>query len=144
MMQFILDTDHVSLILRGDVRLKELVSQTGIKVCTTVITVQELFNGWMLRINNASPSDDFVELYTQLCRTVEYVQTTQILNFDGDADACFRKLLQNHPSLRKSRLQRDMRIAAIALSLEATVVTRNLRDFEQVPGLTIADWTVAC
>jgi tRNA(fMet)-specific endonuclease VapC len=138
-MRFILDTDHVSLILRGDVQLQRRVEAAD--VSTTVITVQEQFNGWIVKINGAPQTSDFVDLYEQLWKSVEYFQCTQILRFDVAADDCFRLLLQRHPELRKNRLQRDMRIAAIALSLDATVVTRNRKDFGLVPGLSIVDWT---
>jgi len=35
----------------------------------------------------------------------------------------------------------DLRLAALALELNATVVTDNIRDFGRVPGLLWADWT---
>jgi tRNA(fMet)-specific endonuclease VapC len=34
-------------------------------------------------------------------------------------------------------------IAAHALSLNATLVTNNTREFERVPGLRIEDWTAS-
>jgi tRNA(fMet)-specific endonuclease VapC len=35
----------------------------------------------------------------------------------------------------------DLLIACIALAHDATVVTRNIRHFRQVPGLKIVDWS---
>ena len=34
----------------------------------------------------------------------------------------------------------DLRIASVALSLDAVVLSRNLRDFRQVPGLRVENW----
>lgn len=139
MTRFVLDTDYISLILRGDTQLRERVNQE-LKVYITVITFQEIFNGWITRINQAKPNDDFVALYTRLHQVIDYLRQTEILNFDQEADRCFRSLLQHNPALRKARLQKDLRIAAIALSQNATVVTRNQKDFGQVPGLQTVDW----
>ncbi|MBW4507036.1 MAG: type II toxin-antitoxin system VapC family toxin [Scytonematopsis contorta HA4267-MV1] len=139
MCQYILDTDHVSLILFNHPQVTANASQHQIAV--TVITVQELFNGWVGRINEPSQVNNLPALYTKLWTTVKYLQTVEILDFTSEADICLKQLLKENPPLRKNRLQKDMRIAAIALSLNATVATRNHRDFEQVPGLAIVDWT---
>jgi tRNA(fMet)-specific endonuclease VapC len=136
--RYILDTDHVSLILRDSSGISAIAQQYSCAV--TIITVQELFNGWTGRINTAALTE-LPGLYNKLWSTMTYLQTVEILDFTLEADACLRRLMRDNPLLRKNRLQKDMRIAAIALSLDATVVTRNKKDFELVPGLTIVDWT---
>jgi tRNA(fMet)-specific endonuclease VapC len=35
----------------------------------------------------------------------------------------------------------DLRIAAITLAHDATLLSRNLKDFRKVPGLKVEDWT---
>ncbi len=35
----------------------------------------------------------------------------------------------------------DLKIASIAISRGAILVSRNLRDFEGIPNLTVKDWS---
>ncbi|MEA5550719.1 type II toxin-antitoxin system VapC family toxin [Anabaena cylindrica UHCC 0172] len=137
---YILDTDCVSLILYNHPQL--IANTAKHQVAITIITVQELFNGWVNRINDPSQINNLPQLYSKLWTTVKYLQTMEILDFTSEADHCLKQLLKDNPPLRKNRLQKDMRIGAIALSIGATVVTRNQKDFTQIPGLKIEDWTL--
>jgi tRNA(fMet)-specific endonuclease VapC len=135
-----LDTDHVSLILSNHPQVTAKAAQHQIAI--SIVTVQELFNGWIGRINDPAQVNNLPTLYSKLSITLKYLQTVEILDFTLEADECLKNLLRANPQLRKNRLQKDMRIAAIALSLNLPVATRNRRDFELVPNLQIIDWTI--
>ncbi|MBI4606286.1 MAG: type II toxin-antitoxin system VapC family toxin [Planctomycetes bacterium] len=60
-----------------------------------------------------------------------------MLSFDDAAQERFEELRK-----RKVRIATlDLRIASIALATGSTLLSRNLRDFRQVPGLIVEDWT---
>ena len=139
MSSYILDTDHISLILSNHPQVTANAAQH--QIATSIVTVQELFNGWIGRINDPTQINNLPALYSKLSTTLQYLQTLEVLDFTVEADECLKNLLRVNPPLRKNRLQKDMRIAAIALSLDLTVATRNRRDFELVPNLKIVDWT---
>ena len=75
--------------------------------------------------------------YRRLAATVRFLARIPIADFDERA-------IQRYLELRKLKLKvrkMDLRIAATVLERDATVVTRNLRDFQRVPGVRIEDWS---
>ena len=61
-----------------------------------------------------------------------------IVPFDLASENQFQTLL----AMRHRVGRQDLKIAAIALANNLTVVTRNRRDFTRVPGLAIDDWSI--
>ena len=139
----VLDTDHVSLLLRPESRegaaLEDrLAALGGGKVATTIVTFEEQFRGWLAVIAKARRPDQLVTAYGRLQAFLGAFRQIPVLPFDADAAREFERL-------RRLRLRigmMDLRIAAMALSRGATLLTRNKRDFEIIPDLQIEDWTV--
>jgi tRNA(fMet)-specific endonuclease VapC len=139
---FILDTDSASLFLAGNQKLIYRVTQEVPHVVTTIVTVQELFNGWAGRVNDPAEANNLVRIYGKLWQTTEFLKTIEILTFSELANTYHQHLILENKSLAKKRLEKDMRISAIALSVCGTIITCNHKDFSQVPGLEIEDWTI--
>ncbi len=137
---WILDTDHASLFLGGSKSVIAQVAKHPDDVAITVITVQELFNGWAGRLNNYVQTDNLTHLYTKLWETAEFIKVIAVLNFDPIAEECYHNLRQNYKILAKKKIEKDLRIASIAIIHNATVVTRNYKDFSQIPNLKIKNW----
>ncbi len=139
MSSWILDTDHASLFLAGNKSIIAEVAKHSNDVAITVITVQELFNGWAGRLNDPAQAKNLVHLYTKLWKTTEFFKVITILNFEEDCENTYQTLRQNK-ALAKKRIEKDLRIASIALAQNATIVTRNYKDFSQIPNLNIENW----
>ena len=140
MSYWILDTDHVSLFLAGNKPVATRFSEHPENIAITIITVQELFNGWNGKINDPSQANRLSHLYTRLWQTTEFFKVVTILNFDPEAEQYCLNLRQNHKNLAKKKIAKDLRIASIALAQDSTMVTRNYKDFSQVPNLTLENW----
>jgi len=137
----ILDTDHLSTLKHADsqrfanlaTRMADAQDQ---KFATTVVTLEEHMRGWLARIKRATTIADELLPYRELIAMIEFFQYWNILPLDEHASEVFS-------DLRKQKIRigtMDLKIAAIALSNNALLLTANGRHFSQVPNLRIEDW----
>lgn len=138
MIRYVLDTDILSLLERLDSTvLCHLASQQPLKVGITVISTDEQMSAWFTRVRRAKTPQDLSDAYGRLGKCVQSLSQLPILNFTVGAISRFEQLKR----LRLGVTGNDLRIAAIALEFGRIVVTRNVRDFRMVSGLTIEDWS---
>jgi tRNA(fMet)-specific endonuclease VapC len=140
--KWILDTDHMSLLEWGSdeaARLRERLADCDeAQVATTIINYEEQIRGWMAYLARARSLPKQVEAYRRLRSHLDNYRQIPVLDFDEVAADVYAEL-------RRSRIRigtMDLKIAAIVMALDATLLTRNKRDFAKVPGLKVEDWTV--
>lgn len=139
----ILDTDLLSLLDRrtddAQRRLQNRLDTLPVdEVVTTIITFEEQMRGWMAYLAKSRGVAQQIKAYERLSLFLENHCRLRSLRFDEKAAAEFEHLQR----LRLRVGTMDLKIAAIALAYKATVLTRNLKDFNQIPGLNVEDWSV--
>jgi tRNA(fMet)-specific endonuclease VapC len=135
----ILDTDHVSVMLRDhpvDGRLVRRLASRPQPAFLTIITVGELHRGWLALINKARQQHARLRAYDEYFTTVEALRAWEILPWTKASDDLFERLVAARVRIGTM----DLRIAAIALSVGATLLTRNVRDFSRIPDLPVENW----
>jgi len=138
----ILDTDHISLLQHrsnpeGQRVERRLAASLDRDIRTTVITVEEQMRGWLAVVARYRDPRQQMDYYDKLIAFIRFLSTWAILPLRESAVRAIQDLRQARVRIATT----DLKIAAIALANQAVLLSRNLRDFEQVPGLRVEDWT---
>lgn len=107
-------------------------------VAITVLSVEEQLSGWYTRLRRVKDVDELAAVYDRMAATAVSLGRFQILPFSKPAILRFQQMI----TLKLGVSKMDLRIAAVTLEAGGTLVTRNRRDFQRVPGLALADWSV--
>ena len=140
---FLLDTDPIGIIqMRTQPAYGRLTARMALHPPAAfflpIISLHEQVMGANQYVNQARNIQGVVQGYHYFEQIRTTFATGQVLPFDVAAATRFELLRQQRVRIGTM----DLRIAAIALSRHLIVLTRNTRDFGQVPGLQVEDWTV--
>ena len=138
-LRWLFDTDHVSLQERGHAGLKAKLEEAppqSIAVC--VVTAEEMIRGRLALPAKRTPGEKRVHASRKFLETIQFFGAIQVIPFDL---ACEKKFQELQALARRIGSQ-DLKIAATALVNDLVLVSRNRRDFEQVPALRLEDWSV--
>jgi tRNA(fMet)-specific endonuclease VapC len=138
---YLLDTDHLSVLERGGKASEHLRQRLHMlspdHVAATIVSYEEQTRGWLSFVAKARSLEEQVTGYGYLQRHLQIFCTVPLITFDSAAARVFQHLQQQR--IRIGTM--DFKIASIALVLNATLLSRNVTDFQKVPGLRIEDWT---
>ena len=126
----ILDTDTCIEILRGNERVIDKRAFVDDDVATTWITACELYFG-AARSKNPQGNRRLV---------TKFLRSLPVHGLDGVSAQVFGEAKSILKTRGKGIADADLIIAAIAIGLDANVVTGNRRHFERIPGVKLENW----
>ena len=139
MLRYLLDTDHLTLFEHTHVSVwRRYLRQPPGTVGISAVTVEEYLRGRLAALSRYQSGPLQVQAYSRLIGSLALFQQFAIAGFDQACEAQYQQLRRQR--LRAGSL--DLRIAATALVNQVPLVTSNRRDFAQVVGLPLEDWSV--
>jgi tRNA(fMet)-specific endonuclease VapC len=132
---YLLDTNILSYLVKGDQQIVSKLSSIDeelLHTCTPVIC--EIYFG-LENHPNREIATKYQVIYNGL------FDDLKVYNLDRDASLVFGRIKM---ALKKKGLivgELDLLIAAIAISNNLILVSRNIKDFENIPDLTLESWT---
>jgi tRNA(fMet)-specific endonuclease VapC len=136
----LLDTDHLSVL--ADARhslhsqLVDKLKGVNEPVAVPIIAVEEQLRAWLAQIRRVASVHHQVVPYERLALLIGVLSDWEIVKWNNRASDEFTR----H---RKARIRigtQDLKIAALTVVHGARLLSANLRDFNQVPGLHVEDW----
>ncbi len=125
----VLDTDHLTEYQRGTSteaqRLKARLDNATDPYATTIVTVEEIMRGWMAAIRRSQDPHRQIHAYLRLQQLFRFFATWNVLEWSESA-------ADRYNSLKAARVRvgtMDLKIAAITLANDATLLTRNRGGF---------------
>ena len=138
---FVLDSDIATLLFYGQ---NDPVRQAYDRACAadtvriTLVSWVELLRGRMEAIRKAANGTEWLTGQERLNRLRDWLNEFEVAPITSDAARRFDAFLKEKKVQRFGRP--DLLIACIALAHDATLVTRNVKDFAKVPQLKIENW----
>jgi tRNA(fMet)-specific endonuclease VapC len=134
----LLDTDTFTLLSEGDARVAARFQAATEEVAITVITRAEVLVGRISFLLKAADGEEILRAQDWLRRSETALAPFPVVPFDAAAVSELERLkrIKGLPKIGHS----DLLIAAITLANKATLVTRNRKHFQKVPGLQIENW----
>jgi tRNA(fMet)-specific endonuclease VapC len=139
---YLLDTDHITLLARSGeegerIRQRVLLAPEG-EVSASIVSYEEQMRGWLAQLNRISAVNQQAIYYTRLEENLRFYNQIPLISFDTAVVEQFQALW-----VQRIRIgTMDLKIAATALAHDATLLTRNAKDFSKVPGLRLHDWSL--
>ena len=100
------------------------------------MSVEEQLRAWLAQIHRVRDSHGQITPYRRLSKLISFLRNWTIADWEQTAAATFDRLRENRIRIG----MQDLKIASIALANDALLLSANLRDFQQVPGLRVQDW----
>lgn len=134
------DTDVLTEILAGNAPFVAQAAAIPVYLqAVPVIVIEEIVRGRLNVIRQAEAGKAKISLeraYELFQETFVKTRRLQLLAYTSLAESFYQQWRQQ--SVRVST--HDLRIAAISLAHGAKLISRNRRDFERIPGLTVEFW----